>query len=163
MKKINIFLALGVLLIIGATSCRKDPKVGGTATQSLAGEWWVKLDGGKGEFGNSYYSIWTYNTASNRPDSMWIDDNNTIWQVKGKVACNAGNATFGSTNAINNVYYDSQFTVTNGKILANAAHAPGSGDKTDSITFQMSFSDEDPVVVHTVTGYKRTGFSQDDH
>lgn len=167
MKKINIiYPVLALVLVMGVWSCKKDPVVGGTATQALAGEWWVKLDNGKdatGDFGPGYYNFSTYNTAANIPTEMWVDDmNNTksFWDVKGKVTVSG--MTFSATN-ISNAYYTSTFTITNGIVLPNAATAPGSKDKTDSIYCKISFSDDAPGIVHTLSGYKRTGFSQDDH
>jgi len=164
MKKTNIlYTLLTFMLVVSMASCRKDPKVGGTAVQSLAGEWWVKLDGGTGEFGNSYYNLSTYNTAANVANKMWIDDMNdakSFWDVKGVV--NVNGQAFSGTNIANEDYV-SQFTIANGKVLTGAAKASGTHDKTDSIYFEISFSDETPTVVHKVGGYKRTGFAQDDH
>ncbi|HEY5328226.1 MAG TPA: lipid-binding protein [Mucilaginibacter sp.] len=170
MKKRNIYLyaLLAITLVLAFGSCKKDPKVGGTSTQSLAGEWWVKLDNGKdatGDFGPGYYNFSTYNTASNTRDTIWVDDDNnakSFWDIKGKVTCNVSNGTFSATNVANQDY-TSTFTITNGVVLPNAAHAPGSGDKTDSIYCKISFSDDAPGIVHTLSGYKRTGFAQDDH
>jgi hypothetical protein len=173
MKKINIKSSLCVLLLLIAFgSCKKEANPGGTAVQSLSGEWWVKLDNGKdatGTFGPDYYSFTTYNTAANKPDSMWVDDDasqttaNPFWDIKGKVGTNVSNNTF-SGNAVANQDYISTFTITNGKVLPNAARAPGSGDKTDSIYFEIKFSDDPvPSTIHKVGGYKRTGFGQDDH
>jgi hypothetical protein len=169
MKKLNIYTILALMLVLGMGSCKKAPVIGGTATQALAGEWWVKLDNGAdatGDFGPGYYNFSTYNTAANIPTEMWVDDDNnakSFWDIKGKVTTNVANRTFSGTN-IANQDYTSTFTITNGVIIPNAATAPGSKDKTDSIYFNITFSD-DPVLgtVHKVAGYKRTGFSQDDH
>jgi len=169
MKKLIKNTLLVVLLLAALGSCRKDPNPGGTAVQNLAGEWWVKIDNGAdptGDFGPNYYNFSTYNTAANTADSMWVDDDNnakSFWDIKGKVTTNVPGRTF-SGNNIANVDYASTFTITNGKVLPNAATAPGSHDKTDSIYFEIKFSDDPvPGTIHKVGGYKRTGFSQDDH
>jgi len=170
MKKTNIiFTILIVLLVVTVESCRKDPKVGGTAVQNLSGEWWVKIDNGNdptGDFGPDYYNFSTYNTASNTPDSMWVDDDNnakSFWDVKGKVHTNVANRTFSAAN-IDNQDYTSTFTITNGKIIPKGAHASGTKDVVDSIYFEITFSDDPvPGTLHKVGGYKRTGFAQDDH
>lgn len=174
MKKRNtIFCLLAAALgLVTLNSCQKDEKIGGTAVQNLSGEFWVKLDGGAdptGTFDNSYYTISTYNTASNKADSMWVDDGFTsatgkpFWQIKGKVATDVNSRTFSGTN-IANQDYDSKFTILNGKILPKAATAPGTKLKTDSIYMEIQF-DDDPVpgTVHKIGGYARTRFDADDH
>jgi len=166
MKRTNtIYTLLALMLVMFLAACHKDEKIGGTAVQTLAGEYWVKLDGGTGEFGDSYYTLSLYNTAANKPDSIWIDDDlnsKPFWQIKGKIGCSVSNLTFSGSNVVNQDY-DSHFTVTNGKIIKNAATAPGTKLKTDSISFDIQFDDEDPVVVHKVGGYARTKFDADDH
>ncbi|RYU91394.1 hypothetical protein EWM62_05485 [Mucilaginibacter terrigena] len=174
MKKISNIkhLLLTVLVAATFTSCQKDEVIGGTAVQNLSGEFWVKLDDGAdptGTFDDSYYTLSTYNTASNKPDSLWIDDNNDspsgkpFWAIKGKILANVGNLAF-SGKDVENQIYDSHFTITNGKILRNAATAPGTKLKTDSIYFEVQF-DDDPVpgTTHKVSGYARTRFDADDH
>jgi len=165
MKKRNIYTllsvtAFGLVLLMG--SCKKAYNPGGTKVQSLAGEWWVKFPDDDPDFGGAgYFPFFTYNTSANT-DSLWVDDQESFWEIKGKAGANPSALTF-SGKDIQNVYYDSQFTITNGKVLTNAAHASGTGDKTDSISFDIVFSDEDGDIVHHCTGYKRTGFAQDDH
>jgi hypothetical protein len=166
MKKINIiFTMLIFALLVTIESCKKEPKVGGTAVQNLSGEWWVRIDDGNGEFGPGYFNFSTYNTASNTPDSMWVDDDNnakSFWDVKGKVHTDVSNLTFSGSNIVNEDY-NSTFTITNGKVILHAAKASSTKDVVDSISFDISFSDESPTIIHKVGGYKRTGFSQDDH
>ncbi|MEO8887016.1 MAG: lipid-binding protein [Mucilaginibacter sp.] len=165
MKKINIiFAAFTIVMIVSLGACKKnnlDP--GGTATQALANEWWIKFDNGTGPFGPGYFNLSTYNTAANIPTEMYFDDMNnakSFWDVKGKV--NVSGMTFSGTN-IANLDYPSTFTITEGKVMPNAAHAPGSKAVTDSIYFKISFSDDSPVTTYTVAGYARTRFPEDDH
>jgi hypothetical protein len=170
MKKINVIITtLILLLLVTIESCKKDPKIGGTAVQGLAGEWWVKVDNGNdptGDFGPDYYNFSTYNTAANRADSMWVDDDansKSFWDIKGRVHTDASSLTF-SGNNIDNQYYTSTFTITKGKIFPRGAKASGTRDVVDSIYFEITFSDDPvPGTVHKVGGYKRTGFTQDDH
>jgi len=170
MKKTNLFIytLLTVFVAVGFTSCQKSEKIGGTAVQNASGEFWVKLDNGTGEFGNDWYTFATYNTSSNKSDSIWVDDyanassGKPFWQIKGKVKIDLSNLTFSGNNVVNQDY-DSHFTITDGKILRGAATAPGTKTKTDSISFKIQFDDEDPSVVHTVGGYARTRWDADDH
>lgn len=172
MKKVNtiIYALLATAGVLSLNSCQKDEKIGGTAVQNLSGEYWVKLDNGAdptGTFDDSYYTISIYNTASNRPDSAWIEDDAAsgvpFWDIKGKIGTSVTNRTFSGANIVNQEY-DSHFTITNGKIIPKAATAPGTKSKTDSITFNIQF-DDDPVpgTIHKVTGYARTKFDADDH
>jgi len=161
MKKRNIYLyaLLAVTLVLAFGSCKKDPKIGGTKTQPLDGEWWVTTKGSDGST-SGIYSLNTYNTAANTPDSLWINDGNNYYGLKARISANVSNLTFSATNA-HELYYDVNVTITEGKVLPMAATAPGSKDKTDSIYFKAVFTG-DPTV-YTYSGYKRTGFAQDDH
>jgi len=162
MKKI-LYIATIAVTLFAASSCRKERVVGGTEVQSLAGDWWVKYDKGtSATFGSGFYQFRTYNTSTNSATEMWLDDVLSGWQVKGKVKTDASALTFSGTN-VQNVTYNSKFTVTEGKVMLGVATAPGSKAKTDSIYFKISFDDDDPGVVYTVSGYKRTGFTTDDH
>ncbi len=159
MKRKNILYTLFAgLMIVFLASCQKEELVGGTATKDMAGDWFVQLDG-EGPF----YHFSTYNTAANSSTEMFIDDLETFWQMKGKVSINQSNMTFSGAD-VSNTYYDSKFTLTDGVILKNAAKAAGSKTSTDSISFKVTFSDDDPVgTVYTFSGYKRTGFLEDEH
>lgn len=82
MKKVIYFAAL--LLTVAFTSCEKED-VGGTATESMAGQWYCTIDAvgddglpipnGENYFGleNPRTLILTYNTAANTANEMWID------------------------------------------------------------------------------------------
>lgn len=160
MKKLNILYALMAVMLVSAVwSCKKDPKVGGTAVQELSGEWWVTTTGSDGSK-SGYYALSTYNTAANRPDSMWINDFNNYYGLKARINSDPNALTF-SANAATELFYNVKVTITDGKVLKNAATAPGSKDKTDSIYFKAVFTGD--ATVYTYAGYKRTGFSQDDH
>ena len=94
MRKTSYFAAL--LLAAALTSCEKDD-IGGTATESMAGQWLCTIDavddngnpitqtldgdpndgvnyfGIDGDYGERTH-ILTYNTADNDPNVMWIDN-----------------------------------------------------------------------------------------
>jgi hypothetical protein len=158
MKRYTTLTTIGALLLMVFTmvSCQKDPQPGGTAVQSMAGEWWVQLDR-KGAF----YHFSTYNTASNLGSEMWLDDLKTFYEMKGKVNVDLNALTFSGKN-IKNEYYNITFNVDSGKIIHNGSKGPASKAVTDSITFVAEFSD-DPGTKYRLSGYRRTRFADDDH
>jgi hypothetical protein len=82
MKKIAYFAA-ALLFCSSVTSCEKE-EIGGTATESMAGQWYVQIDavdesgnpinGGEDYFGVGRTILLTYNTTTNSESEMWIDD-----------------------------------------------------------------------------------------
>ena len=160
-SKLLIFLAF---LSFGMVSCDlgDDPEVGGTATEAVAGEWWVTLSL-DGQDLTGYTELTTSNTAANVASEFLITDNAHQWDYKVKSPLNLAAQTFGGTGLQNLVPgYDITVDITNGKILENAATSTG-GNVTDSIYFEISFSDDTPGTVYQVAGYRRTGFLEDEH
>lgn len=158
MKRI-LYIATIAVTLFTVSSCRKEPVIGGTAVQSLSGQWWVTTVGSDGSK-SGYYALNTYNTSANLPTEMWIDDGNNYYGLHAKIATNASAQTF-SANAANELYYGVKVTITDGKVLTGAAKGPDSKAKTDSIYFKATFTGD--AVVYTYSGYKRTGFVKDDH
>src|SRR5690606_41731596 len=136
MKKILIFSMSCVAAALFYTSCKKE-KIGGTAGQKMAGEWYVTVVAVDAEgnvvfeddelFGIGNFHLDTYNTSANDPNQMWIDDNGNFWETKGRISVDQNALTFSGTD-VQNEYYDSQFSISNGKILLGAATTP-SGDR----------------------------------
>ena len=161
----NRFLILSAFLFLGLMSCDlgNDPDVGGTATQSVAGEWWTTFTiDGDDVYGIGYQQITTSNTAANVPTEFLITDNAHTWDYKIKSPLNLDAKTFGGADLQNLVDgYDIVMTVANGKILPGAAISTG-GNVTDSIYFEIEFED-DPGTIYQVAGYRRTGFLEDEH
>jgi hypothetical protein len=151
-------MLVGVMII---TSCQKELEIGETATKKMAGEWFLRTSDDGGQTWGDYTHFSTYNTASNSSSEMWIDDLETFWQMKGKVNIDLNNKTFSGTD-IQNEYYESTFTITDGKILEKAAKASGSKTVTDSLYFKATFSD-DPGTEYILAGYRKTGFLEDEH
>ncbi|MCB9032411.1 MAG: hypothetical protein H6553_01085 [Chitinophagales bacterium] len=172
MKK--IFLKFSILLfasLVSFVSCKKDYEPVVSNTVEMSGSWWVKLlylDNGEyrdlyADFG--YGDIWgeliTSNTASNDKDSLWIIDHD-LWDFQSKVNCDISNLTFSNSNAISIVEdYEIATPISNGKVLKSVAVAP-SGHITDSIVMDIEFEDF-PGYECRITGYKRTGWPEDDH
>ncbi|PWT95419.1 MAG: hypothetical protein C5B52_17900 [Bacteroidetes bacterium] len=157
---IKTFLAAALFGLILA-GCKKDEPIGGTATQSLANEWWVQILVDGSPVAPDFFKLGTYNIATNVNNQMWIDDFRQIWPFKIKVDVNAEGKTFSASNAASE-YSNITVTVTNGKVLTNAAKGPISKAVTDSLYFEAVFSD-DPGTTYQFTGYARTRFSEDDH
>jgi hypothetical protein len=171
MKKIFLYTAVLVTSLLFITSCEKD-EIGGTATQKMAGEWYVTADAidSVGNvvytdfFGIGHFHLDTYNTSSNSTSEMWINDNGNFWDFKTKMNIDLNAQTFQISDA-QNVAYDSKLTITDGKILYGAATTP-SGMPADSIVFNVSFND-DPYPAqygykeYRVSGYRYTGFTKD--
>lgn len=170
MRKILIssMLFAGVLFL---GSCEKE-EVGGTATQSMAGQWYVTADACFNDisetvediYGAGRFMLFTYNDASNSKDVLFIDDQENFWEFKGKASCNLSDLTF-SGEDIENEYYDMNFTVKNGKILKGAATTP-SGAKADSICFDLYLGDDDNIGEYydflRITGFRYTGLAADE-
>jgi len=165
----NIFPVL-ILSIFLLTSCKKElPDVGGTATQSMANEWWaqLKLDGSD-VYGDYHSKIFTYNTSANT-NEMWIDDDlestisgNYLWDFKVKATTDVSNLTFSANQAVSVVPgYDIKVNITDGKIFPGLGHSK-SGNVVDSIYMKVEFED-DPGTIYTIEGHARTRFVEDDY
>ncbi len=160
----NRFLILSAFLMLGLVSCDlgKDPDVGGTATQAVAGEWWTTFTiDGNDVYGLGYQQITTSNTAANIPTEFLVTDNDHTWSYKVKCPLNLDARTFAGSSTSLVEGYEIQVDITNGKILPGAAISTG-GNVTDSIYFEVEFED-DPGTIYQVAGYRRTGFLEDEH
>ena len=158
------------------TACEKD-EVGSTATECLAGEWYVTVDlvdasgnlkyTGEEFFGIGKFIVDTYNTAANISNEMWLDDMGNFWEFKVKVNANVNDLTFQTNGAVENTSYEGcDVTVSDGKILPQAATTPH-GTPADSIVFFVSFSDDSYPAKYgydkyKISGYRYTGLASDD-
>ncbi|MBO4753551.1 MAG: hypothetical protein J5543_03065 [Bacteroidales bacterium] len=141
-------------------------------------EWWEERSSGVFEFR-------TFNTANNNTTDMWVEDG--YWATQTKVAVDFNNMTFEApgtivqganevetaagvtttlaahSNTENDVVYGCGVVILGGKILKDAAHAPGSGMQTDSIIFYIKYDDDYGENIYTkVSGYRKTGYTEDD-
>ena len=134
-------------------------------------------------FSNEFH---TSNTAANGTSEMWIVDPN--WGIQYKVDIDLNNQTFGTkttvataantvvtgpenaTTTLNSLTSERigipdscKVVVLDGKILKNAAHAPGSGMARDSIFFYVKYeNDYGEDMYYKVSGYRKTGYTEDD-
>jgi hypothetical protein len=172
MKK-TIYLLMGLAGLL-FTSCEKD-EIGGTATESMAGEWYVTADAVDDAgnvvyedlFGLGNFMLNTYNTASNASDKLYVDDRGNFWEFKLRVNCDLSSLTFQSNGGVANEAYDGcDVTISGGKILPKAATNPH-GTAADSIVFYVSFSDDEypdayGYAKYKISGYRYTGLTSDD-
>jgi hypothetical protein len=154
-----IIMAFAALFIF--SSCERDDSVGGTATQDLAGEWWVQISVDNSLIDPGFYKVLTYNTSDNAPDKIWVDDEQNIFGFKSKVPANVTGKTFSGDNAVN-AYGTNTISFKNGKIMMGVSKGPVSQAATDSIYFEAEFSD-DPGTIYQFHGYQRTRYTEDDH
>lgn len=157
MKKV-LYLAT-MLLCMAFTSCQKED-IGGTATESLAGDWYVEVSV-EGEVITDRFHLLTYNTSANNPNEIFIDDQGNFWEFKIKATSDVNSLTFSATDALNLSYDDCTVSVTNGKIVKNGG-VQNNGSPADLITMDVTFSDDDDALVYHIEGVRYSGLEEND-
>lgn len=159
MKKFKILIFAAALMQLTACDLGKEPEVGGVLLQEMCGEWWIKVYY-EGNALTGYNLMSTFNTAANSDKDIFIDDHE-LWPFKVHATADLGSMVLSGSNLDN--LYDESITVNilEGKIIKAAATTSG-GNKTDSIYLRMEFAD-DPGTEYVYSGYKRTGFLEDEH
>jgi len=109
MKNVKIY-ALLFFLGLSIVSCKKY-EIGGTNGEKTAGEWYVTVvaidEAGNVVmeddelFGIGPFHLDTYNTSTDNPNEMWIDDNENFWEFKGKISVDPNALTFSGTDVEN--------------------------------------------------------------
>lgn len=170
MKKYSLIIIL--ISLIAVSACKKDAletyknnDPGNSSTYPVSGEWWVVYSL-NGVAQGGYYALLTYNLATNKGDSIWVDDSGNFWNeaIKFKSAVDVTNKAFSVNNAVNindATATPTKVTLKSGKIILGAATTTG-GNKSDSIYVEFQYSD-DPGNTYKCGGYRRTGFKADDH
>lgn len=156
MKKI-IFAAIAILGF-GLSSCEKED-IGGTATQSMAGEWVSNYSGSVSGWFEKDSRTFTFNTSANVPNQMWVSDQGWFLGFQVKVNCDLATMTFSTDGFAENVASDPKVKITNGKITLGGTKTP-SGNVADAIEYDLEM-ENDPGNVYHVTGYRYTGLAQD--
>lgn len=160
--KLNITRVLVALLVLTSfVACDEvgDTNPGGTSAEALAGDWFVSTTNPAGTVIIDHALFTTYNTAAN-DNTLWLDDHNTAGLKRFKVKVTFTGNTFSATAAAN-TYNAKTVTITDGKVEKNAATSQG-GNTVDKISFKAEFSNE-PGVIYTYEGHKRTGFLEDEY
>jgi len=181
MKK--VFYCIVALAALVLTSCEKEP-IGGTATQAMAGQWYVRVDGydtvGDSivipNFNGARCLLLTYNNNANDPDRLVINDLKGFWDFIVEVDCDLNKLTFSASDTIENQSYPCGVILTNGKIVKGGTKTT-SGAVADYIQFDINFDDDDlanygmPGVsygdyygfdVYRVSGFRYTGLAADE-
>lgn len=171
MKKIKLYIVIAAALTLLFTSCEKD-EIGGTATESMSGEWVVTL-AGIDSVGNVVYDdprnygsfhFDTYSTSANISTEMWIDDNENSWEFKNRITTDLSTLTFYADSAVDEVWGDIVH-LTDGKIMLNAATTP-SGATADSIVCEIWFAGDSYLGNYydryRLSGFRYTGLTTDE-
>ena len=164
MKKV-LYLAT-MLLCMAFTACQKE-EIGGTATESLAGQWYVEAnvvnaDGSVIEdpYGLGRFQILTYNTSANNPSEIWIDDSKNFWNFKVKATGDVNSLTISAASAQNQRGDEITVNITNGKIVKNGG-VQNNGSPADYISIDVEFSD-DPGTIYRLEGVRYSGLVEND-
>lgn len=158
MKKYLVLLFTA--LAVSFTSCDNETEPGGTAVEKMAGDWWVTatvMQNGNevGDSGVGHFQMYTYNTAANVPTEMWLEDGGNFRNYKVRVNVDYNARTFTTNDFVEGV------RITEGKIMEGAATTP-SGMPADSIVYMIQFDDDPNGLTYKVSGFRRTGFPNDD-
>lgn len=156
MKK-YIFLLFSVLAF-ALTACNEETEPGGTAVEKMAGEWVVKSEGvNDGE----WFTVRTYNTASNVATEMWLEDKGLNYKIKVSVSYDA--RTFMTVEAVTNTIASKEdapaptkIKISEGKVQEGVYETPG-GHISDKISFTVEANGQ----TYKVEGFRRTGFEED--
>ncbi|UKJ07693.1 lipid-binding protein [Solitalea lacus] len=162
-KTIYIFLAV---VTLGATACETlpEPEVKYSPVWPIAGEWKVKIKDEAVGTSSGLTILRTYNTSANSTDSVWVRVGTSQgYALLGKSACNVTAKTFSVQNGINVANANSdKFSVLEGKVLPGMAKVP-SESVTDSVYMRYQVTSKAGITkVYIATGYRRTGFSEDE-
>jgi len=154
-------ISLLFLIVLFSCDLGKDPGIGGTKVQAMAGEWWINVLIDGTDLGIGYNLIRTSNTASDNGVDLLLDDDE-LWPAKIITQVDIKTLTFTPVTNLDNFYSNTiKVSVIEGKVLKGAATTPGL-NKTDSIYIKLEFSD-DPGTQYEYAGYRRTGFQEDEH
>lgn len=154
MKK-TLYIIVG-LLMMSFYACQEEVEVdpGQTAVIEVSGQWWLRMYDDAGNELDSWLESYTYNTASNTKDSIWIEVHD--YDMRFKVACDVISKTFNATGTLD-VLNGDVVDISNGIILEDATTTMG-GHVVDSIYFNYSDASGDYVFA----GQRFTGFAEDD-
>ena len=158
MKKYLIYILAFVSIILTSCDEKEDYEQIDSQVVEAAGEWWIKFS--KTDYETGYLKVLTFNTADDVATEMWISDDGNWKDMTFKCPVNIADLTFGGSGLVD-INSDVSITVSNGLIEPDAGLST-TGNVTDKISFEISFSDE-PGVTYSAVGTRKTGFIEDEH
>lgn len=166
MKKYISLFVVALVISLGFASCNveTDEPAGGTAVEKMAGHWVVQvdvIDNGQvieDPYGIGLWDMYTYNTAADESDKMWLSDGNNFWGYQVKVPINLNAQTFACEHVFmyNDGEEDQFLTITDGKVVPNGG-VNVNGKPTDLIEYKIEFTD-DPGTIYYIHGVRYAGF-----
>jgi len=160
-KILSYITILAFCISMSGCDLGNDPKPGGTNVQAMTGEWWIRVLVGSTDVAGGYHLITTANTAANTDTDLQLDDGG-LWPAKIVAKVDMNGLTFTPAANLNNMRSSTiKVSVIEGKVVKDGAITPGE-NTTDLISVKFEFSD-DPGTVYEYTGYRRTGFQEDEH
>lgn len=163
MKNIIAKIALSIIILTSVFSCENDgyEDYQQVTNQNLAlsGEWFIDVTNQNTGVLEVEHAL--HKTFDSNDGKMFIDDAKHGWWLKGKLNVNPNDLTFNVTDEPNLLDPGTTFTITEGKIIKNAALSQD-GNVVDSIYFKAEFS-YSPGVIYVHSGHRRTGFLEDEY
>ena len=215
MKKI-IYVGL-IFAALGLASCDvgNEPDIQGTATQKVAGEWFLQLSDDDKNVIVPYNLFTTTNTSANGAGEMWFIDHD-VFGAQSKLNIDQTGLNFSSTNSVNLDYEPGDapdetevvklgtikkvvspvpqtVTIADGIVLKDSFIAPSkaktdsmylritgnynadtyeaseykittaNGVKDTTVVWKLTGSAVEPDGPYVLSGYRRTGFREDEH
>ena len=158
MKKYLIYIMLLFVLAFSSCDIKEEYEQINSGVMEASGEWWIKFS--KTGYETGYLKVLTFNTAADDGKEIWISDKGNWKNIMFKCPVDVMALSFAGTN-LTNTESTNKIVVKNGKIVKNGGQST-SGVITDSISFEIEFSDE-PGVVYKAVGTRKTGFLEDEH
>lgn len=164
--KYVFLMLLASLSLVACNSEDLDYDIDYTAIHPLGGQYVVTVSKNGTEVDATYCTV--ANTVSNDIDKCWVRVGSVtaagIYNINGKMSCDVKSLSFSGSNIENlagNVVSSTEtFTLTDGKVELKAVTTP-SGTVADKISFTYTTS-KDPGVTYSVTGWRYTGWPEDD-
>lgn len=147
-----------MLLCMAFTSCQKED-IGGTATESLAGDWYLVASVNGNPIWGPFHLL-TYNTSANNPNEIWVDDQENFYTFKVKATGDINSLTFSAASAQNQNGDEITVNITNGKIVKNGG-VQKNGSPADLLMMDVEFSD-DPGTIYHLEGVRYSGLEEND-
>ncbi|HET6558170.1 MAG TPA: lipid-binding protein [Prolixibacteraceae bacterium] len=168
----NLMIIALFAMVISSCDLKEDYEVEKSKVVEAAGQWYVMYNHetfGEDPFGAGFTALKTFNTSDDNGQEIWLTDEGNFWDYKVKIPVNLEAMTFGREDTVINEVadYNIKVIVRNGKIIKNASVQP-SGATTDSIYFEIWFEDLEAATEIAndkllVSGFRRTGFLEDEH